>query len=156
MSMVTRYPTLSWKHRRTAFSPAAFRILLYIPDEDFHGTDSFAYVVNDGTVDSAPVAVEITVRSVNDSPVAFSQTVTGIEDTGLSFVLSAIDVDGDDLAYEIITAPTRGSLGCHWNGLPKSAMSLMPTSTEPTSSPSASSTVRSGANRQLWSSRSKP
>ncbi|MEM6255945.1 MAG: Ig-like domain-containing protein, partial [Cyanobacteria bacterium P01_D01_bin.156] len=41
--------------------PSGF--LAYIPDEDFSGTDSFTYVANDGTEDSAVTTVTFTVNA---------------------------------------------------------------------------------------------
>ena len=42
----------------------------YTPNPDFNGSDTFTYVANDGTHDSAPATVTITVNPVNDAPVA--------------------------------------------------------------------------------------
>ncbi len=41
----------------------------YLPNGDFHGADSFSYVVGDGSLTSAPATVTITVSSVNDVPI---------------------------------------------------------------------------------------
>ena len=41
---------------------------VYTPDADFHGTDTFTYRVGDGTADSNPATVTITVAPVNDAP----------------------------------------------------------------------------------------
>ncbi len=41
----------------------------YEPDVNFNGTDSFTYIANDGTVDSAEVTVTINVIAQNDAPV---------------------------------------------------------------------------------------
>jgi VCBS repeat-containing protein len=43
--------------------------LTYTPAANYNGPDSFTYKANDGSLDSAPVAVTITVNSVNDAPV---------------------------------------------------------------------------------------
>ena len=40
--------------------------VLYTPDADYFGPDSFTFTANDGTVDSAPATVSITVDPVND------------------------------------------------------------------------------------------
>ena len=40
----------------------------YIPAINFHGTDSFSFIVNDTTQDSAPAVVTIDVASINDVP----------------------------------------------------------------------------------------
>ncbi len=44
--------------------------LIYTPDANYHGSDSFTYKANDGTVDSMPATVNITINSVNDFPTA--------------------------------------------------------------------------------------
>jgi VCBS repeat-containing protein len=41
----------------------------YVPNPNFFGTDSFTYSADDGSVNSLPVTVTITVNSVNDAPV---------------------------------------------------------------------------------------
>jgi hypothetical protein len=45
----------------------AFR---YTPNKDVSGKDSFTYLANDGSVDSAPAVVSLAIQSVNDAPVA--------------------------------------------------------------------------------------
>ena len=85
--------------------------LTYTPDENSNGPDSFSFVVNDGTVDSAPAVVSITVTPVNDVPVAVAQTLTTAEDTALSVTLAGTDADGDTLTYAIVSQPANGTLG---------------------------------------------
>ncbi len=41
----------------------------YTPAADYNGSDSFTFKANDGTVDSAPATVNLTVNPVNDAPV---------------------------------------------------------------------------------------
>jgi VCBS repeat-containing protein len=75
----------------------------YVSDADFHGTDSFTFVVNDGTMDSAAVAVTITVNAVNDAPVADALAFSTDEDTQFDGTLTGSDVDGDSLAFALDT-----------------------------------------------------
>ena len=63
--------------------------LTYTPAPDFNGGDSFTFTVNDGTVDSAPATVSITVTPVNDPPIATPQTVNVNEDVSTAITLSA-------------------------------------------------------------------
>jgi len=64
--------------------------LTYVPASNYNGPDSFAYIVNDGTVDSNPATVSITVESVNGAPIANSQSaatkidnpIYGAQDSG--------------------------------------------------------------------------
>jgi hypothetical protein len=48
----------------------------YTPDANFNGTDSFTYMANDGTANSAPATVTVSVSAVNDAPVADVKDVT--------------------------------------------------------------------------------
>jgi len=43
--------------------------LVYTPDPDYYGADSFTFVANDGVFDSPPATVDITVNWVDDLPV---------------------------------------------------------------------------------------
>lgn len=56
----------------------------YIPTNNFVGTDSFDFVVNDSLIDSATATVSITVSPVNDAPsfTVASSTITVNEDSG--------------------------------------------------------------------------
>ncbi|HWQ84888.1 MAG TPA: Ig-like domain-containing protein, partial [Anaerolineales bacterium] len=84
--------------------------LIYTPDADFNGDDSFSFTVSDGALVSAPAAVSITVEPVNDAPLADSQTVTTEEDTPLAITLSGSDVDGDSLTFALVADPAHGTL----------------------------------------------
>lgn len=46
----------------------------------------------------------------NSAPVAQNQTVTTTVDTAVDITLSATDIDGDQLIYEVQTPPTNGIL----------------------------------------------
>jgi hypothetical protein len=82
----------------------------YVPAEDFHGDDHFTYVANDGTVDSAPATIAITVTPVNDDPTGGALVETTAEDTPITFALVGDDVDGDALTYAVDDGPTDGEL----------------------------------------------
>ena len=84
--------------------------VVYTPNENFNGTDSFTFTSFDGTIESNLATIIITVNPVNDAPVAQDGSNTKEEDTDQTITLSASDVDGDDLSYTIGTAPTNGSV----------------------------------------------
>jgi VCBS repeat-containing protein len=67
----------------------------YTPNAGFIGEDSFSYVANDGTTDSALATVTLTVAAVNsDAPVANADSYATGENTALS--VSAPGVLGND------------------------------------------------------------
>ena len=82
----------------------------YTPDADYHGSDSFTFKANDGTVDSNVADFELTITPVNDAPVASPQSVTTDEDTAKTITLAGTDVDGDELSFEVTTLPAHGRL----------------------------------------------
>ncbi len=84
--------------------------LTYGPATNYNGPDSFTFVANDGTVDSAPAVVSITVTPVNDPPVATAQSVTTAEDTAAAVTLTGSDVDGNVLTYRVVSSPSHGTL----------------------------------------------
>ena len=84
----------------------------YTPSADFNGTDSFSFKANDGELDSAVVAVSVTVTAINDAPEGTAQTVTTEEDTDLVIDLTTVftDIDGDLLTYAIDAQAENGSV----------------------------------------------
>ena len=97
--------------------PAALRTglnaVVYVPDPDAYGADSFAFVATDcpGSMlrDSEPSVIAINISAVNDAPVAMEQTITLPVDTRLTLLLlSASDADDTDasLTYTITRLPS--------------------------------------------------
>ncbi|MBL4661853.1 MAG: tandem-95 repeat protein, partial [Alcanivoracaceae bacterium] len=84
--------------------------LTYTPNTDFNGSDTFDYLVNDGTINSVVVNVTLTINPVNDAPIANDTVITTDEDTIINAILLATDIDGDALTYTIIQNPINGSL----------------------------------------------
>ena len=85
----------------------------YTPGSNFQGTDSFAFKVNDGTVDSNTSTVTITVNSVNDDPDAVDDEATVAEDSGantINVLSNDSDGDGGTLTISAITQGTNGSV----------------------------------------------
>ena len=84
--------------------------LTYTPSNNFHGSDSFTFRVNDGEFDSDPATVSVTVNQVNDTPVVFDAHVSAPDARPTRVRLAAMDVDGDALTYSIVSLPSHGSL----------------------------------------------
>ena len=63
--------------------------VLYTPNSDFNGTDSFTYQANDGTDNSNVATVNITITPANTAPVATNQSLTTDEDTSATLNLDA-------------------------------------------------------------------
>jgi hypothetical protein len=84
--------------------------LIYTPNPNVHGTDSFIYTVTDGSGLSATAMVTVVVTPVNDTPVSIWASVTTAEDTPVAITLGGSDADGDALAYTILTEPANGTI----------------------------------------------
>ncbi|HKG45456.1 MAG TPA: DNA/RNA non-specific endonuclease [Pyrinomonadaceae bacterium] len=75
----------------------------YTPAQNFNGSDSFTFKVNDGTHDSNTSTVNITITEVNDAPVATGDSANTNED-------SHVDLSAIDLASNDSTGPANESL----------------------------------------------
>lgn len=69
-----------------AFTLYADGSFSYTPAANFYGTDSFTYIVSDGSLQSSPATVWLTVNSVNDNPDAIADTVNILEDSGANTI----------------------------------------------------------------------
>ena len=87
----------------------------YRPNLGWSGTDTFTYKVTDGTAESSPATVTLTVNPVNDPPVAAADSYTTAEDTPLSVPAPGVlandsDEEGATLTPTVVSYPSRGSL----------------------------------------------
>lgn len=95
--------------------------LTYTPDGNFHGSDSFSFVVSDGASTSDLALVSITVTPVNDAPVAVGEDYTTAADTALVVTASGVlendsDVDLGSLTAVLVVGPAHGTLTLSENG----------------------------------------
>lgn len=87
-------------------------LLIYTPDAGYTGADSFTFIVNDGTADSAVATIQLAINaaSTNTPPVANAQNLSADEGQPLGITLTGSDGDGDSLVYLIRTLPEHGNL----------------------------------------------
>ncbi|EHR0875227.1 tandem-95 repeat protein, partial [Vibrio parahaemolyticus] len=78
----------------------------YTPNDNYHGADSFTYIVTSGGV-SESTTVNVDVTPVNDAPVAANDTAITDEDTPVTIDVlpNDTDVDGDKLSIESASVP---------------------------------------------------
>jgi VCBS repeat-containing protein len=94
----------------------------YTPNENYHGTDSFTYILSDGTDSTDPITVEITVNEIDDPPVPEEDSYTTDEDVVLTVnaangvLANDTDVDSSNLTAAIVDQPDHGSITWNANG----------------------------------------
>jgi len=85
--------------------------VVYTPDANFNGDDSFTYTVNDGDL-SATATVVVTVNPVNDTPLAADDTVAADEngDVTINVFENDSDLDGNTLTIVSVSAASNGTV----------------------------------------------
>ena len=92
-----------------AVEPGVWR---YTPAADFSGRDRLLFTATDGVFRPVPVELALIVRPVNDAPViAATGPVTVAEGDTLVLQLSAVDPDGDAVAWSIEDGAPGATLG---------------------------------------------
>ncbi|MDD5016736.1 MAG: Ig-like domain-containing protein, partial [Eubacteriales bacterium] len=69
--------------------------IVYTPDENYNGEDSFVYTIGDGNGGSANATVCVSVTAADDAPVANNDTATTDEDVKATIDVLANDTDAD-------------------------------------------------------------
>ena len=92
--------------------------IVYTPDPDAFGVDTFTYVATDGTA-SARGTVTVTVVNVNDPPTAGDDSFV-VSESGdrLEVFSNDSDPDGGTLAFETVSDPDNGSIQGYYTQTP--------------------------------------
>lgn len=83
--------------------------LIYTPDANYHGPDSFTFTASDGQATSAIATVSITITPVNDPPQAMDDALTTPEDFPVLVDVLANDSDVDGDALTLVSAAPGAS-----------------------------------------------
>ena len=81
----------------------------YVPKPNLHGTDTFTFRANDGSLNSNIATVTVIIDPLNRVPTANNYDVTINEDSIQTGILSAYDSNGDPLVYSLLTNGTLGT-----------------------------------------------
>ncbi|WP_431685641.1 tandem-95 repeat protein [Hahella sp. NBU794] len=106
-------------------------VIRYEPEENYHGADSFTYIVKDNGGSASNIAtVAVTVNSVNDAPVAKNDAARILEVSAHAINVLANDMDVDGVlqpaTVEIVAAPLHGVVNIN---VSTGAVSYTPSST---------------------------
>ena len=85
--------------------------ILYTPNENYFGADSFTYTINDGVLDGVGI-VNVNVTSENDAPVAQDDEATTERNTAV--IINVLDndsdpIEGSSLTVTAVDNPTNGT-----------------------------------------------
>jgi VCBS repeat-containing protein len=75
--------------------------LVYTPNNDFYGNDTFTYTITDGNGETSSASVNVNVLPINDAPIANPDNATTNEDTPVVIDVIANDTDIDGLNIEL-------------------------------------------------------
>jgi VCBS repeat-containing protein len=80
----------------------------YTPNANYNGTDSFTVVASDGSLNSTPATVAVTVNAVNDAPIVATLLAdrSSAEDTAVNFTIPANSFSDVDNAALTLTTST--------------------------------------------------
>jgi gliding motility-associated-like protein len=89
---------------------------IYTPDPNYNGQDTYTIIITDAHGASTTVTITIDVNAVNDAPTSTNQTFTTPQNTVLNGTITANDLDGDVLNFNVITNATNGFVVVNTDG----------------------------------------
>ncbi|WKD23373.1 Ig-like domain-containing protein [Pseudoalteromonas sp. KG3] len=87
------------------------QVFSYQPQADYHGNDSFSYLVTDGEARSAIATAAITIRSINDTPVAEPDSFSLPYQQSGRYMLDVLANDSDVDGHAITIVGAKASVG---------------------------------------------
>ncbi|MAR71076.1 Ig-like domain-containing protein [Halomonas sp.] len=79
-------------------------------------TEVFTYQIIDADGDTSTATLTITIMGANDAPVASVDAISTPEDTPVSGKITASDVDGDSLSFDLVAQPDGGTVTLNDDG----------------------------------------
>lgn len=85
----------------------------YTPAAGYSGSDSFTYVVGDGSLSSSAATVNVTISATatNAAPTAAAVSATTLQDTATTVTLRGSDAETCELTFTVLSVPAHGTLG---------------------------------------------
>ncbi len=86
-----------------------YNVLVYTPQANFYGTDTFTYVMNDSAALGADsiATVTVTVTDVNDPPLLTTETLAATEDTALTIPIATLLSNDSPGIQEAVNVPVQ-------------------------------------------------
>ncbi|HWS90737.1 MAG TPA: Ig-like domain-containing protein [Pyrinomonadaceae bacterium] len=84
--------------------------LVYTPEANYEGPDSFTFVSVYGPAESAPATVSVNVLDGDDAPTADELSVSVDEDASVPVTLAGTDPEGSAVTFAVVAGPAYGTL----------------------------------------------
>jgi len=82
--------------------------MIYTPNSNYSGLDSFTFVVNDGLVESNRSTVSINVKNSNSAPYVSNATISAVSGYPVYLVLNCGDTDTDPVTVTVVSSALNG------------------------------------------------
>jgi len=85
--------------------------VIYTPNLNYHGTDSFSYTIKDSSGATATAPILLDIASINDVPIAKEDNITTARNKAVTIDVLANDSDADNepITIKSITQPNSGT-----------------------------------------------